>query len=400
MLRNFNIFVAGFAVFLGLFAAACQDPGDDDDSASPAAEEFDDDSDDDQFASIDSCFRAVVTSGMGLSWKWLNHRISLWGVYPRQDACPDFGDIELAAEFVGGNWSTGQTLTDTPSVDYRYTIVDGDKSMAFLPLRATLWLAAPEDEAEAALEIPLAEKGMDGYESYLVLLNGLELSTDVPQYDPEYPADYDPALGYTSRGIGAGVGDLNVDGQTATFTAWARFDHGPADRDDMNRAMARARTKAVVHVLIVGMNGGAATMTDHGYDLIYDPPSLLFQSKYEHAPEDMRRVEIDGDAGYEKSFIALQSFNFDIFGSTHNGDYIRDFSVQALMTDYDPGSGKALVDLDGYASNASLLTYEQMENSFCARVALIQIPGGAAESGHIESEFETGETLLPLIGND
>jgi len=70
--------------------------------------------------------------------------------------------------------------------------------------------------------------------------------------------------------------------------------------------------------------------------------------------------------------------------------------VRTDLLSYDPTTGKAMLDVDGFASNASLLTYERMENAFSARLALIQLPQGSAVPGDKVVEFETGETTMYL----
>ena len=95
-------------------------------------------------------------------------------------------------------------------------------------------------------------------------------------------------------------------------------------------------------------------------------------------------------------FLGLEGFNLALFGSVEKGDYIRELSVQAELLDYNPSTGEAVVDLDGFASNASLLTYEIMETDFEARLALVQLPDGSVEQRRIQREFEVGQTAIPL----
>jgi len=371
-----------------------------DDDTTPAADDDTtpiDDDEDDVVPPAGGCPRAVVTSGLGLAWAKVNHRISLWRVAPEQVSCPATvpDDVTLQVGSVGGNWSTGQTMSDTPSVAYAYNAVDGGDNAAFYPVAVSLWLDAPADEAEIDVDVSLADAQLDGYAHHAVLLNGLELRTDVEQVDPDYPDNYDPALGYTSRGIGAAVRDLQVADGVARFVAHARFDLGPADRRKMNRAIEHARTKAVVHALLIGYNEGNVAAAEHGYSVSYDH-RLLLQPDYPHAPEELRQLTITGAPGYPVAFAGLQSFDFRLFASVEEGDYIREFSVMASLLDYDETTGEALIDLDGYASNAGWLTYEDLENDFTATIALVQWPSGQATAGEKFVEFDTGEQEMTL----
>lgn len=344
------------------------------------------------------CPRAVVTSAMGLSWQHLNHRISLWKVMPEQNGCPENvpADVPLHIGFVGGNWSTGETLTDLPGYEYGYFAVDSPGNIRFVSMDVELWIDPPTYESSRHIVLSLPELGLSGFTKITVLLSGLTLSTDVEQIDPQYPEDYRPDLGYTSRGIGAGVRNIVKNGAVLGFDVGAKFELGLADRPDMNAAILRARTKAVVRLQIVALREGNIHCAGHGYFLEYDPPRLLGQPNYDHAPVGLREFVVQGTPGIANAFIALQSFDFKLFGSVTEGDYIRAFSVKADLLAYNPQSGQAEIDLDGFASNAGLLTYETMENDFTATLALIQFANGAARAGSISNTFETGEAEVVL----
>jgi hypothetical protein len=395
--RKIAIFLAMISIFMtGCFLAL--DSGELPEDPADSAPEVENPIGDVRIAEGGGCPRAVVTSGLGLAWKWLNHRISLWQVAPNWNDCPTeyFNGAELQAGYVGGNWSTGQTATDAPAVEYRYFAVDGEGSAAFCSVEVELYIQTPADYAEGTVEIALDQCGLEGYDDYAAFINGLLFATDIEQLDPDYPTNYDPALGYTSRGIGAAVEKVEVREDSAKITVSARFELGPADRGDMNEAIEHARTKATVTLLLVGLREAAVTTVERGYELTYDPPRPLFQQKYDHATPEQRRVKIEGDPGFSTAFLGVEGFNLALFGSVEKGDYIRELSVQAELLSYDTATGAAVVDLDGYASNASLLTYEIMETDFEARLALVQLPGGKAEAGQVKRQFEVGQTTIPL----
>lgn len=346
-----------------------------------------------------ACPRALVTTGMGLGWKWLNHRISLWSIHPATAGCPGRvpQDTPLEVGFVGGNWSTGETMTDTPLYRYGYVAVDAPHHVGFAGLEVVVDIQSPGHTAWRSALVDLEANRLAGFESYTAFLVGLRLETDVEQTDPDYPESYDPALGYTSRGIGAGVGDVSVSEDLLAFPVWARFEHGLADRPTMNNAIPHARTRATLSLLVMGINGGKATATEHGYTMTYDTPRFLFQPNYEHAPVAMRQVAIDGAPGLPVAFVGLRSFNFALFGSVEKGDYLRELSVHADLVAYDGSTGRAQIDLDGYASNASTAFTElTMENDFSASVVLVQLPAGRVARGDSSGFFQTGQQQIPL----
>lgn len=350
----------------------------------------------------EGCHRAVITSGFGLRWATLNHRISLWSVYPRLEgpclgASP--GDRVLSVGCVGGPWSTGHIGTDTPWVSYEYWTLESPLA-AFSTVSVPITIDAPSAFGTGSVRIDLARSGLRGYQRYAALLLGLRLETGVKQNDPLYPPEYDPSWGYTSRGIGAGIVDLDTGDGTLDLAVWARFEHGPSDRADMNRALQHARTRAVVHVLLVGLSSGAYTAETVSYRLEYPKPRRFFAPDYPHAPEELRRIEIQGAAGLPVAVAGLSGFDLCLFGSSNRGDYVRELSASVRLVSYDPGTGRVLLDVDGFASNVGLLTYETMENDVSATVVVLQVPEGRATAGRLNRAFETGEALIELNGRD
>ena len=95
---------------------------------------------------------------------------------------------------------------------------------------------------EGTLEVDSVEHGLEAYADHVVWIDGFAFDTDVEQRD-DYPTDYDPALGWTSRGLGFGA---EVDGRDGALrVAWrARFEAGVSDdytiREDMNLAVPYA----------------------------------------------------------------------------------------------------------------------------------------------------------------
>lgn len=354
-----------------------------------------------------ACGSAVVTSGFGYAWQKVNHRISWMKIEPVDSVCeaPVDASARLEAGFIGGNWSTGETMTDTPVLSYAYQAVSAPGTLGFHEGSIDFVLEAPANELEQQVSIDLKEFHLGGFDDYLVLINGIELDTRVDEQQEGYPEDYDPYNGYTSRGLGA---KLSIDESTddgLSFTAWLRFDHGPSDRKVMNEALPYVRTSGRLHYLVVGVEGGEIKIAAVDYRLQYDKPDVLTDVTLEHAEEEQRqvRIQLSGDAN--PILLGWSGFDFrldeegtaDDEGGGPIGYYMREISLAASIADFDAESRSLLVDLDGYASNSTgILVYYPFDNHFIGEAAVISAAGIASKEKSLEEEFETGELTLPL----
>ncbi|MDP8254921.1 MAG: hypothetical protein P9M14_04170 [Candidatus Alcyoniella australis] len=343
------------------------------------------------------CARAVVTSGLGYGWERLNHRLSLWRITPEFGGlCPPKvpDDASLGMAVVGGSFTTGTLFRDNPWFDYDYFSVDSPQ-VRFIPGRAVLYVTGPEFITEEQLQIQLPDLGEFVPSTAVALVQGMEIYTGVEQSDPEFPADYDPALGYTSKGLGIRLSRPELTNGRATFDVRVRCQAAVADRDDMNAAVPHSTTRMVVDYLLVLIDQGAAIEQSHGYTLHYDKPKLLREQQIDHATAEQRRVELQGTPGLQTAFIGLAGFNWKLFEGAR-GDYLRALSCRARLAQYDPASGLAVVDLDGYASHASIIAYESMVNDFSADVVLVQLASGSALPQSLSGSFEVGSTRFDL----
>jgi len=242
----------------------------------------------------------TVWSGWNHTWEMLSHRVSLIRVKATSDSTAESG-------ILGGDWSTGATWSD--SVGYRIHSQTISSHQLSAQQGETILTIGPEGTASTMVDI-------DGFDADLVLLSGFEITTDIEQPD-EYPSDYDPALGYTSRGFGMSVslnpnGNVDVQGSVR----W-----GPRDRDDMNAALAVAESQLTIWwTAISGIEEEHGFHMVKGQELAHDPP----YSEQNGLREDLPWSGT-GIAGISNFDLRL----YDTDGGD-GGDYLRSFGIEMV----------------------------------------------------------------------
>lgn len=239
----------------------------------------------------------TVWSGWNHTWGMLSHRVSLIEV----QAGPP---TEARSGILGGDWSTGDTWSDDVNHRIHQQHVIGDQISAETG-SITFTVSADGGEANATLETPDPD---------LVVLHGFRINTDTDQPD-DYPDDYDPALGYTSRGFAVGVN--HTDGSNVNASATVRW--GPRDRDNMNRALAIAHTEVTVYfTALYGLTDVDTATYTGNQDLAHDPPNS------DQAP-------LAQPLSWEGFGVAaIQSFDLSLHDTDggNGGDYLRSFGVE------------------------------------------------------------------------
>ena len=242
----------------------------------------------------------TVWSGWNHTWDMLSHRVSLIRVKSNNDATAESG-------ILGGDWSTGATWSDS----VRYRIHNQTVSSHLLSAQhgEAILTIGPDGTGTTTVEI-------DDFNADVVLLSGFEINTDIEQ-SSEYPDNYDPALGYTSRGFGMAV-ELNENGDV-DVTGSVRW--GPRDREDMNEALRHAQSQLTVWWTAI--SGVDATESFHmvkSQDLAHDPPNSEQSSLSEVLP--WNGTGIAGISGFDLNL-------FDTDGG-EGGDYLRSFGVEMV----------------------------------------------------------------------
>jgi hypothetical protein len=345
-----------------------------------------------------ACTSFVVPTTLGLGWQNLNHRISRWGVQlapaPGEACAAD----TLAAEHVGGDYTTGESATDTARVVWEGSLVDaaGPHVLGAARLRVPFEIG-PGAEATLVLPVARSDAHLLGYGTVIAFIEGLRLTTDVPQ-GADYPADYDPAHGYTSRGLGAWVRVATSSADTIQVEAGVHFAHGPSDRDDMNRAIPHARTEATLDVLLLGVADGPVLEGHVSTTVTCPRPGFLVDVPCPGPGEADGIVELSGPPGAPPGLAGWTGFRFDLEtpDDPGHGEYLRELRVTLTRAHHDPTTGAAAFRAFGYASHASKFTaFHDLEVRFDASIAWIPAPVQASIV-RVEQAFATGRAVFPL----
>lgn len=301
--------------------------------------------------------------------------------------------------FIGGDFSTGEVFSDVPIARLAYGVV-GAYEPATPPLQpSAVGVAFGQTTLEidpsqnASIELP--ELGLaPSFGTQVVAIAGLELNSDVPQ-GPDYPEDYEARLGYTSRGLA-----LEIDEDAANVSAAFRL--GVADRDNVNRAIAVAQTRAIAHVAKIGLIDGNVTRVTH--DLRHTYPGTAFGEgdPLPDLPAGKTAVVIQGQPGFEHATVVLTGFDYLFFGShPAAGDTMREITFRPRDMNYDSAAGTMTLTAGIYESNASITTEWPMELDARVDLALLQWNGGGdVQQLEHEATFAVGERTvigLPLV---
>ena len=268
--------------------------------------------------------RFAVWSGWNHTWDMLAHRVSLIRVRSNQDGSAESG-------ILGGDWSTGATWAD--SVGYRIHQQMIPSAAITAQFGETILSIGPDGSATGVASL-------GAFDADLVVLSGFEITTDIEQPE-DYPSEYDPALGYTSRGFGMSVAlDGNNDVVANGAVRW-----GPRDREDMNAAMAHADTRLTIWwTALSGIEHFENAYVVGSQELAHDPPN----SEQAAVTHTLDWTE-DGPGISAMSQFDLKLYDTD---GGDGGDYLRSFGVEVdASTDASPPT----------SVSGEILTYNAIE---------------------------------------
>lgn len=372
------------------------------------------------------CATFVVPQRFGLGWTNMNHRISLWQVaLDRADPCRA---STIDAAFIGGDFTTGEVFTDEAELTFAWqSVVTDPAALGVARVRVPLSIA-PGGVVSGEWTGDRAELGIDGYADVVAVIEGVRLSTDVEAPD-DWPNEYEPRLGYTSRGLGASVDARRVDDAEVVVDWSVRFEHGIAEdvllRADMNEAIPFAPAEGWLDVLLIGVNDVPVTTGAIGYQVAFDEALDFTDERDPRAPAEERRLLLNGGAGAPQGFYAMSAFDLaldpdptcelnadcergdtcgdDGLCNRDNGDpgyYVRELvaGVELESFNADTGVGTFMVDL--YASSASeAFAFRPLRYDASATVVWVQAEGATAPLRRDEV-FAAGPYTGPLQASE
>lgn len=262
----------------------------------------------------------LLLTGWQYEWEQLSHRVSFLRVGVEEDT-------SLSLGLVGGDWSTGATFTDTPLYRVRYQRVVG-AGVQVVRGSATLEVG-PEPDGSTTLVLDGAD--LPANASLVAVIDGFTLDTNVPQPDG-YPADYDPAYGYTSNGFGLALGEPERDGTDVRIPVDATVRWGPQDRSDVNAALVHAVTGVTVDVALIAFDGELDVLALSGARPYVEQPR-----PYTEQPP--MEIPVDFAGGAREGFVAWRSFDLQLNlegNDVGQGDYLRAFGAEVVPTEAAP----------------------------------------------------------------
>jgi len=353
-----------------------------------------------------ACASFVVPHQFGFEWTQLNHRVSVWSnrLSPLgNEACvADTLDMTV----IGGDFSTGERFDDNPVVQFGYQPITRSTTTPFGASRLSVELNLPPPGLSTRhLAIDRTTHHLLGYADVHALIEGFSFRTDVEQ-TAEYPDSYDPAHGYTSRGLGIELTVTEVTESAVHLQVDVRFEHGLSDRDKMNAAIPYAKTAAIVDVLLIGTTTSVPVRTGEVlYDLNYPLLDPLSKERFEPASEEKQTVVLKGKANKGIGHYGWTALDFHLAPSSDvdpNGDhgyYIRAFHADIDLKQYDSNNGEATFLMNGYASNTSeAWSYYALNHTFQGKMAWFQW-ANSADTVSLTPSINTGSASVPLPGS-
>ncbi|MCA9608116.1 MAG: hypothetical protein KC619_21050 [Myxococcales bacterium] len=334
------------------------------------------------------CAQGAVASGFGIRLDGPAMPLARWGAHLRLEA-PDIcrpGIVLSAVTLVTDvdRRAPGGLARATYSVLGESSLSGEVDAGTAAPVRVergrvTLEPSADAEVVSAPALFDLAAVGFDAAGAIAVVLDGIEIDTDIPQ-DPSYPPAYDPADGYAVHAIGASVGDVVIDGTDLRFTVGARLALGRSGETDMDRAAAVARSQVIVRYAVVALPAAPATGSV-GYDVTCRPGA------------DVGGIALDAPAG-SRAVPALTAFSIELDEAV-DGAFVRELAVllQGFAID---ASGHATMRLEAFLEGADAAMLPQHVEADVALLAWrdaddVEALGYAAAVGNAVSE-----TPLPI----
>lgn len=366
------------------------------------------------FFDAEACTRALVPTGMGMRWEDLNHRVSelAWLTEPAEGCGAD----EVLLRSIGGDFTTGDAfgVDDRALFLFRASEVEGGaEEVGFARIRVPTRIGAG-GVASGELELSREALALRGYREVVALVGGVSFSTNVEDLSPDYPEDYDPSHGYTTRGIGARVSVLELEGDTIRLDWWLRFEAGlSGDRPAMNRAAPFAESEGLLDVLLVGLPEPRAQSASVAFSQASDQ-LLSWRREVEPADEALQRVVLEGEPAEDPGFWGVSGFDWRLeppMSCSRNRDcaeleqcdegtcttelgrpgyYIRSLVLDVTQEAWDAEAGRLTLRMNAFSSNSSrFLAFFPFRSAFEGEVRWIPA-GTRTREVHMEPTVDAG----------
>jgi len=245
--------------------------------------------------------------------------------------------------------------------------------------------------------ISLDSVGLEEAEVVTVALAGLRWDMDVPQ-QPDFPAEYDPAEGWTPQAFGAGIDAISLENGNLSFSLWLQFRAGPLDREDMNEALDSLSIAGALSYVVLSADGAySEERIEAAAWYPIDPPN----SDIPEIEEAQRVAVISGTPGLPVGVPLIRSWQFVLNRELdEEGRYLRALSMAVDSFDYSVDSGEARVQLDAYCSHSSVIEEGELQVEFTADVGLLQLDEASSSllSGEVAGAAAVGpfdELVVP-----
>ena len=357
--------------------------------------------------SVDACGVGLLPQRFSLSWEKVNHRVSLLGF-----GTPILADLpcpalpgQAAIAIKGGDWSTGQTMKDTPRVEAFFYAVDarrdGDHPAAAFVRTTNNYTLGPQGDSKDhraqvsdTLVFDLAALKIEGYQRYVPAIIGYRLDTGVKQ--PQgYPGDYDPGHGYTLSLLEIKLGEPVRAGSRIQIPLTASIGWGPSDRRNMNAALKLAVTAVRVDVALIGLDGHT-TQWSKSYKLAYGTPELGKELNQPPATEEQKRLLVQGRSGFQHAVPIWQTIRHELTGDKYVGFYIRTLRDSVKLLSHDPANGAVTLDVDGYAGTSSVIDFHRLTHAYEAAGQVLQLNARSVRTAGTSGDAAIGDTLMNL----
>jgi len=321
----------------------------------------------------------AILTGWNVTWGQLSHRIAYLETTLQSDA-------SLRLGMIGGNWSTGEAFSDTPTYRVRYSTVSS-AAAHFVDGESEL-VIGPDGTASTTATVPLDALPRHGKQ--VAVLRGFAYDTDIEGLDG-YPEDYDPGHGYTLVSQGVAFSTVERQGDEYVFEVQAIFETGPADREDMNEAMPFSQVAATVSWTLIGFEGHLQTAT------VTDDQPLSWTPPYSHHEPLFDSLPLGIESGYPAGIVGWRSFVLSQQNDDKAGEYIRAMGAEIVPAST-PADHGFTGNVEAIYSNSSLSEFHQIDMAFEGEILWMGLADGDAEVTHqvVEVEADT----LGLIETD